>query len=320
MDLDELHAVAGRLQHRRVLVVGDIMLDRYTRGHVRRVSPEAPVPVVERLSDTESLGGAANAAICVRALGPQVVLVGAVGDDPDGQRLSHLGHDGIELRTIRWHRAPTIIKHRIWADGQQLIRIDTEQLPPEPLSAEQVLAQIGQLSDFDAVLLSDYAKGVVTRDTAAALLGAARAAAVPVVVDPKVDDASLYAGCTLIKPNESEARRAFRFATGRDGEIDEIGEYLTSEVATWAAITRGAAGMHLFGPGVHSEFPVRARPVYDVTGAGDVVAAVFAAALGAGIDLDQACRLANDAASLAVSRVGTGAVTFSELEDEHGRD
>jgi D-beta-D-heptose 7-phosphate kinase/D-beta-D-heptose 1-phosphate adenosyltransferase len=296
-----------------VSVVGDVMIDVYAWGRVDRISPEAPVPVVQVTGETSSPGGAANAAVCVAALGSKVELFGTVGIDARADELTALlAQSAVTSRFFASEIEPTITKQRIWSGGQQLLRLDTEVLPATG-SAQARLESVFVADGFDAVLISDYGKGVIDAASTAWIIEQAGQAGIPVVVDPKHDDFSMYAGCTLIKPNEKEARRAFRTRHLRDGSLEEIGSFLTTEIAQQAVITRGANGIELFADGQHVHLPVHSQNVYDVTGAGDVVAAVLTVGAASKWSLVDACRLANVAARISVSRVGTGGVSAAEL-------
>lgn len=319
MEAAEILALLTPAPSCRVAVVGDVMIDVYTWGRVDRISPEAPVPVVDVSHDTRSPGGAANAAVCVAALGAHSTLFGTVGADLQADQLVHMLSDqSVVARCAQSVDEPTITKHRIWSGGQQLLRLDHEKRPAPGVATER-LRNMLVVDEFDAILVSDYGKGVVDRESAQWVIGEARRAGVPVVVDPKSEDFSLYAGCTVIKPNEKEARKAYRFRHGVEGTIEQIGEYLLSEVSECAVITRGADGIELFVSGEHRHIPVHRQNVYDVTGAGDVVAAVLTIGVGLRWSIHEACRLANAAARVSVSRVGTGGVSVDDVirEVEH---
>lgn len=304
----------------RVAVVGDAMIDVYAWGKVERISPEAPVPVVQITHETSSPGGAANAAVCVAALGATTTLFGTVGTDPRAEQLVELlAAGGVRSAVAVSDTEPTITKQRIWSGGQQLLRLDSEQRP-EPGHALERLQGTLDVTQFDAVLISDYGKGVLDDGSTAWVIDQAREAGTPVVIDPKAEDFSMYRGCTIIKPNEREARRAFAARFRREGTIEEIGRYLVDEVSTVAIITRGADGIELFTADGHQHFPVHRQTVYDVTGAGDVVAAVLSLGAGMGWSLSDACRLANVAARISVSRVGTGGVSLEDLVEEAAGD
>jgi len=313
-------AAVAALAGKRLLVVGDVMLDEYVAGDARRVCPEAPVPVVEADQRWSVPGGAANAAANAAALGGVVTLGGATGDDPAAAALARaVRATGVDPAGLVADRArPTTTKLRVLARGQQVIRVDTETraaLAVEPAAqlaawAERAAAGTG------AVLLSDYGKGVVDGDLAARVIGAARRADRPVVVDPKGTDPDRYRGATVVKPNLSELADLTRSTVATDAAVREAGLRLADELpGTTILVTRGAEGMVLF----RADEPVRvlpaapARRVYDVTGAGDTAAAALALALGAGLGVETAARVANAAAGVAVCKVGTAVVTPDEV-------
>ncbi len=297
----------------RVLVIGDVMLDRYWHGGTHRISPEAPVPVVkvEQLEDRP--GGAANVALNVAALGAAAVVVGVTGDDEQGSALQQrLESAGILPVFQKVQGAPTITKLRVISRHQQLIRLDFEEsFDGEDLSPLMDLFQ-GQLQGAGAVVLSDYGKGAL-RDPQA-LIALARGQGLPVLVDPKGSDFSKYRGATLITPNLSE----FEAVVGKcrsEAELVEKGLKLLNDLAIDALlITRSEHGMTLLrqgSPELH--LPARAREVFDVTGAGDTVISVLATALAAGSPLEQAVALSNLAAGIVVGKLGTAAVSAPEL-------
>ncbi len=297
-----------------VLVVGDVMLDRYWYGDTSRVSPEAPVPVVHVQEIEERAGGAGNVALNVAALGGRAALVGMTGEDEAADRLQALlAEAGVRCRFQRDPRYPTVTKLRVVSRHQQLIRLDFEQgfhaLAPEPLLGEMEAL----LPKAGALVLSDYGKGALS--PTAPFIERARAAGVPVLVDPKRADFSHYRGASLITPNRDE----FEAVVGPcsdDAALVERGLRLMERCDIGALlITRGEEGMTLLEAGrdpVH--LPTQALEVFDVTGAGDTVIAVMAAALALGKDLRNAMRLANLAAGVVVGKLGTATVTPAELQ------
>jgi rfaE bifunctional protein kinase chain/domain len=306
---------------KRVVVVGDLMLDMYWSGEVRRISPEAPVPVLELGATTAQPGGAANAALNVAALGGVPRVLGVVGDDDEGRRLiALLAGAGIDTSgVIRDDSRPTTSKTRIVARGQQVVRLDREAARPLSPAVEARLgeARASALAAADACVLSDYGKGVVTPTLAAAVIRGAAVRGTAVIVDPKGRDYARYRGATLVTPNTAE----LELATGRVAATEEVlveaGLQLLREVELGALlVTRGAAGMTLLRrnePPQH--LPTVAKRVYDVTGAGDTVVAAVALGLGVGLPLDAAMRIANRAAGIAVGRHGTAAVSAADLLD-----
>ena len=309
----------ARLDGRRVLVVGDVIVDRYLHGRVDRISPEAPVPVVRLDREELRPGGAANVAANLAALGVAARLVSVVGRDEPAERLAGLlreaGLDPGDLLTVDGR--PTTVKSRVLARHQQVLRLDQEEDGPVPdvVARELVERTVALLAEVDALVVSDYAKGLLDGRSLPVLLGEAAARGVPVVVDPKIRHFDLYTPATVVTPNQAELARA----TARElRDLDEV-RAAAREVhrrleLTAVLVTRGEEGMLLVPrEGESLAIPALAREVYDVTGAGDTVTATLAAALAGGIGLAEAARWANLAAAVAVGRLGTAAVTRGEL-------
>ncbi|MFZ2209708.1 MAG: bifunctional D-glycero-beta-D-manno-heptose-7-phosphate kinase/D-glycero-beta-D-manno-heptose 1-phosphate adenylyltransferase HldE [Porticoccaceae bacterium] len=302
-----------RFERARVLVAGDIMLDRYWHGPTMRISPEAPVPVVRITDCHDRPGGAANVALNIAALGAATSVVGAVGCDDQATILcDQLAAAGIHAALLECPAKPTITKLRVISRQHQLLRLDFE----EPHSAAEVAALParvqGLLPDHGVLVLSDYAKGALQDPQA--LIALATAAGVPVLVDPKGRDFSRYAGATLLTPNLAELE-AVVGPCPDEAALGTHGLALVRELGLGALlVTRGEQGMTLLRPGHDAlHLPARAREVYDVTGAGDTVIAVLAAALAAGAELSAAVTLANLAAGIVVGKLGTAAVSEPEL-------
>ncbi len=305
-----------------VLVVGDLMLDEYLWGHVNRISPEAPVPVVEVQRRSFTAGGAANTAANVASLGGRAILAGIVGDDGEGKRVRDL-LDGLGIDTsavVMDASRPTTTKTRVVAHSQQMVRIDHEQ--PGALSPEveaELLAQVEmQLKHVRACVVSDYGKGLITPSLCERLLAVARSAGVPVVVDPKGTDYRKYRGATVVKPNQLETGKVLNRDLRTTAEVEAAGRELLALLGEGSSVlvTRGAHGMTLLEadrPPVH--VPAHAREVYDVTGAGDTVAGTLALTLAVGGSLAEACRLASLAAAVVVGKVGTATCSHLELEE-----
>ncbi|MFT4047674.1 MAG: D-glycero-beta-D-manno-heptose-7-phosphate kinase, partial [Solimonas sp.] len=300
----------------RVLVAGDVMLDRYWVGPTSRISPEAPVPVVRVHKDETRPGGAANVALNIASLGAQAGLLGVVGDDEAARRLEQETQArGIATHFVATARAPTITKLRVLSRNQQLIRLDFEEELAEVGAFDGAALQARYaeaLAACGGVVLSDYGKGTL-RDVAA-LVRTARAQGKAVLVDPKGTDWQRYRGATLLTPNLSE----FEAVAGHcrdEAELVRKAEALRAELELDALlITRSEHGMTLIEPGAPAlHIPTEAREVFDVTGAGDTVIATLAAALAAGSALATACRLANSAAGIVVGKLGTASVTRDEL-------
>jgi len=303
---------AAELARKRILIVGDVMLDRYWYGAVERISPEAPVPVVRVEREEERLGGAANVAMNVRALGARVTLLTVVGADAAAASLGRmLAAHGIEAVPHVDPQLSTIVKLRVIGRAQQLIRVDFENEPDHEVLGEMVDVFAEQLPAHDVVLFSDYGKGGLAHIPR--MIELARAAGKLVLVDPKGSDYKRYAGASVITPNRGELAQvvgAWRDEADLTARVAKLREAI--DVAS-VLLTRSEEGMTLFGPaGIHNE-PARAREVFDVTGAGDTVIATLAALLAAGLPLDAAMRWANKAGGIVVGKFGTAAVTYDEL-------
>lgn len=303
---------AGRLAAARILVVGDVMLDRYWFGDVARISPEAPVPVVKIHRQEERLGGAANVARNLAALGAHGTLLSVIGDDEAGQAIERLlGEAGIEARLHRDPVLDTIIKLRVIGRQQQLLRIDFETEPGQDVLSDKLAEFYLLLPHCDLLVLSDYGKGGLTH--VASMIEAARARGIPVLVDPKGEDYSRYRHADVLTPNLAEFRAV---AGGWDSEpaFRAKAEALRRTLELRALlITRSEAGMTLFSAEGVSHHPALAREVYDVSGAGDTVIATLGAMLAAGSSLGEAVDWANRAAGIVVGKLGTAVVTQQEL-------
>ena len=305
----------------QVLIVGDVMLDRYWWGTVSRVSPEAPVPVVKLERVTATAGGAANVAANAASLGAQSFLVGAIGNDESGRSLpavlEQCNVSAANLVTLE--NRPTTTKTRIVAHQQHVVRIDDENaLPLDHEQAAAVWQKINELlPEIDVVILSDYAKGCLCDHVLTNTIETAKRLNKPVLIDPKGTNYKKYAGATLLTPNKSEAAAASGIEIVDEQSCRAAGEKLLDEARLDSLlITLGEDGMRLFERNRDSQqFPAVARKVYDVTGAGDTVIATLALALGAKADLATAARLANVAAGIAVEQVGTTAVAVAALRD-----
>jgi D-glycero-beta-D-manno-heptose-7-phosphate kinase len=307
--------VLPSLASARVLVVGDVMLDRYWFGEVGRISPEAPVPVVKIESVEERPGGAANVARNVAALGARVRLLSVVGRDEAGSRLKRLlkrERITAELHVDRALR--TTIKLRVIGRQQQLVRVDFETPPSHEALASKLRDFARMLRDTDVVILSDYGKGGLAHIVR--MIRMAHAAGKPVLVDPKGDDYSRYRGATVITPNRAE----FREVAGTwktEAELTRKAHELIRSLRVGALlITRSEEGMTLYRPGARLHVPAHAREVYDVSGAGDTVIAALGSGLAGGLPLEAAVQLANRAAGVVVGKFGTAVATPAELFGE----
>jgi D-beta-D-heptose 7-phosphate kinase/D-beta-D-heptose 1-phosphate adenosyltransferase len=320
IDVNELSASLDRFAEVKVLVVGDVMLDAYWSGQASRLSPEAPVPVVNLTDRRDVPGGAANVAVNVNALGAYATLTGIIGDDDAGDRLCR----GLEafractnglVRSATGRRTTT--KTRVLVHKQQIVRIDDEvSEAAETADEEAVIAKAAEaVSAADVIVISDYAKGCLTKRVIEAVISEGRRGGRPVIVDPKSRDLTKYNGATLLTPNLGEAMLAANMEYRGEDSVDEAARKILDETQIDSLlITLGEHGMKLFsrsGGPIH--FASMARDVYDVTGAGDTVVASLAVGVGARSDLPTAVRLANIAAGLVVEKVGTSTVSPEEI-------
>ncbi len=310
------HMTRERLQRSRVLVVGDAMLDRYWFGAVDRISPEAPVPIVRVEREEERLGGAANVALNVKALGAQATLLTVVGDDePAGKLRRMLADQGVAAVLGRDPKLYTIVKLRVIGRSQQLIRIDFENQPDHEVLAGMLADYERALANHDAVLFSDYGKGGLTHIPR--MIELARVAGKPVLIDPKGSDYSRYAGATVVTPNRAELAQVIGPWSSEAHLHERVQALRTAHRLEALLLTRSEEGMSLFDAnpegGGHVQVPAQAREVFDVTGAGDTVIATLAALLGAGMLLRDAMPIANRAGGIVVGKFGTASVAFEEL-------
>ena len=314
----QLQKVVQQFSDQPILVVGDLMLDRFVWGRVERISPEAPVPVVEVVKETVHLGGAANVAYNLAVLKARPLLVGVVGSDEAGDRLveelhrQEISSEGI----VRDKGRSTTIKTRIIAHNQQVCRTDRED--KTPLSQETVdqmkSAYQPLLEQVQGMILSDYAKGALSAALVVDLIQEARQAKKFLAVDPKSGDFSVYRGASIVTPNKKEAVRASGVEIVDEASFIQAGEKLLEVIASdYLLITRGEEGMTLFEGKEHSHIPTVAREVFDVSGAGDTVIASLTLAVAAGASIRDAAILANHAAGVAVGKLGTAAATGEKI-------
>jgi D-glycero-beta-D-manno-heptose-7-phosphate kinase len=312
-------ALLRLMRGRRVIVLGDVMLDEFVWGRVARISPEAPVPVVEVTDESFHLGGAGNVAASIRALGGKAALAGVVGADAAGERVRRaLIAAGVEAQLVLVSPdRPTTVKTRIIAHSQQVVRADREDA--SDISGEAVDALVaglrGEIGSADALVLSDYQKGVVTPALLRRVLPIARRRRRPVLVDPKLRHFRSYRGVTVVTPNQLEAEQATGLRLREPEDLEAAGRRILSLLGCRAAlVTRGEQGMSLFERGRPSlHVPAAAREVFDVTGAGDSVIATLALALAAGASLPEAASVANAAAGVVVGKVGTAQASPDEV-------
>ncbi len=325
--LTRLKKIVREFSKRRILVVGDVGIDRYVTGSVERISPEAPVPVVFVTSEVHKLGLAANVADNIHALGGKSELIGVVGKDAyAGEIRTLLRHLKISDRAlITDPKGRTIVKERIVSERQQLLRIDYET--PHPVAAPiekqifiRVRAALGKkgTAGVDAVIIQDYAKGMLSRDLVHAIVKAANAAKKPVLMDPNVKSSlDLYAGATFMTPNMREAERLTGVTVKDDASLEALGAKLLRVTGSpYAVVTRGKDGMAIFTRGSRKPklIPTFAREVYDVSGAGDTVISIMALAYASGATIEEAAVLGNIGGGIVVAKRGTATVTPAEME------
>jgi D-beta-D-heptose 7-phosphate kinase/D-beta-D-heptose 1-phosphate adenosyltransferase len=326
LTLDRVESITGRIGRARVLILGDVMLDEYLFGSVERISPEAPVPVVEVQSDKLLLGGAANVTANIRALDNEPILVGTIGADDAAERVKRLlGEKKVSSDHLVVDRSrQTTIKTRIIAHNQQVVRADREDRRDlDSAVEEEVYGRIlGAIDSVQALILSDYGKGVITLSLLERVIALCLQKGVFLAVDPKETRFLHYKKVSVITPNHHEAG----FAAGRrirtEDDLLAVGNSLLEKLeARSILITRGAQGMSLFQRGVGpTHIPTFARAVYDVTGAGDTVIATFVSAVCAGADLIEAAIVSNAAAGYTVGQIGTATISRAQLRAELERN
>jgi len=321
-----LRQYISRFPQASVLVIGDLILDHYIWGRVSRISPEAPVPVVHVDSESLRLGGAANVFNNILALGGKADLCGVIGSDESGRMLlkelgsTRSGRGGVVIDQDR----PTIRKSRVIAHNQQIVRYDVERRAElKPAMQRRILRYVeSRLRELSCLVVSDYAKGVVSATLMSELTRLAAIRHIPVIVDPKVEHFSYYKGATVITPNHLEATQAAGVHGDDDQASNEAGAIIRQRLGCQAVlITRGEKGMSLYeADGVSWHIPTQARQVYDVTGAGDTVIGTLALALSTGASLRDAAILANYAAGVVVGMVGTATLSAQQLSESIGND
>jgi len=321
-----LRQYIARFSQASVLVIGDLILDHYIWGRVSRISPEAPVPVVHVDSESLRLGGAANVFNNILALGGKADLCGVIGSDESGRMLlkelgsTRAGRGGVVIDQDR----PTTRKSRVIAHNQQIVRYDVERRAElKPAMQRRILRYVeSRLRELSCLVVSDYAKGVVSATLMSELTRLAGLRGIPLVVDPKVEHFSYYKGATVITPNHLEATQAAGVHGDDDQANNEAGAIIRQRLGCHAVlITRGEKGMSLYeGEDVSWHIPALARQVYDVTGAGDTVIGTLALALSTGASMRDAATLANHAAGVVVGMVGTATLSAQQLSETLGHD
>jgi len=313
----KLIGMFSRFSRIKVLIIGDFMLDTYTHGKVKRISPEAPVSVLHVQREESRPGGAGNVSLNLVSLGAEVIAVGRVGSDSAGEQLKNaLEMEGVDVDALFIQKDfKTPVKNRLIADAQQILRVDFEVITPVPTELEELAVQKlpALLSQVQIVAISDYGKGFLSRFLLKNLITLAKEHKIPVIVDPKGDDFSKYEGATVIKPNLVEAYAAAKLPL--ETPLDHVAHTLLKNCsADKLLVTRSEAGMSLFTKeGDHFDFPVRSKEVKDVTGAGDTVLAMISVAMANNLDIRYAAQLANIAAGIAIERIGCARISLSEL-------
>jgi rfaE bifunctional protein kinase chain/domain len=320
MDKEKLLRVIEQFKNKKILVIGDVMLDKYIIGDVSRISPEAPVQVVKVTAEGFAPGGAANVANNLSALGGSSFMVGVVGQDSTKDTLfrefakRNINVDGIFIDKTK----PTIQKVRILAMGQQLLRFDYEKVDGVDKSIEKGILDFvkEKINEIDAIIVSDYSKGIITKDLMQNLTELAKSKNKILVIDPKPKHVNFYKGATLITPNNKEASRMTDIEEKSDEDMLKIGDELLKRLDAEILITRGEKGMSLFEKNSNvTHIPTKAKEVYDVTGAGDTVVAALTLALASGATTKEAAIIANHAAGITVGKVGTSAVSIDEVKE-----
>ena len=319
IDKNRLKRVIAGFKSAKVLVVGDLMLDRFVWGNVERISPEAPVPVVKISSESAMMGGASNVANNIRALGAEALITGIIGDDIAGEEFLQMvkkqgmNEDGIILNKKR----PTIVKTRIIAQHQQVVRTDKEFVSPiNSGEAKKILAYIkSNMREISAIVISDYGKGIVTRYLVKQIIKLNREFNYPIIVDPIPSHFTYYKNVTMITPNNHEAGESLKTEIKDERSLTRVGKNLLKLLqANSILITRGEKGMSLFDKDCEVvNIPTVAKEVFDVTGAGDTVVGAIALSLGNKATIYESSYIANHAAGIVVGKLGTATVSIDEL-------
>jgi rfaE bifunctional protein kinase chain/domain len=313
----KLIGMFSRFSRVRVAVIGDFMYDIYTRGKVKRVSPEAPVSVLHVEKEESLPGGAGNVALNLISLGAEVVAIGRVGQDLTGESIrTSLEQEGIGTQgLIQQKHYKTPVKNRFIADAQQVLRVDFETVSPIPEDVEQrIVEQLPTLlKDVQMIAISDYGKGFLSKSLLMAVVELAQAKKIPLIIDPKGDDFSKYTGATILKPNLQEAYAAAKLP--QEASLMQVADAIFKKVnIDLLMITRSEAGISLFTKtGEQFDFPVRSKEVKDVTGAGDTVLAMLSVAMANGLDIKYAAQLCNIAAGIAIERLGCARINLADM-------
>lgn len=318
---NKLLKILDNFNNKKILVIGDIMLDKYIWGDVSRISPEAPVQVVNVLRETYEAGGAANVANNISALSGKAFMAGIAGnDEAKNILLEELKRKGIDVSGIFIDKdKPTTQKVRIIGKSQQLLRVDYENKEHVHKNIEESIIKFLEkiIKEVDVVVVSDYAKGVITKGLIDQIKNLAKKENKPIIADPKPKHKELYFGVALVTPNNAEASEMTNIDDGSDDAVLEIGSQLLKSLNANILITRGEKGMSLFQKeGGIKNIPAKAKEVYSLIGAGDTVVAAAALALASGADLESAAILANIAAGIKVGKIGTAGVSIEEIKKE----
>ena len=314
-------AILNNFKKASVLVIGDLVMDHFVWGKVRRISPEAPVPVVEVSSESFMLGGAANVVNNIHSLGGKVLVCGVVGRDEMGKKLVHelrlkgISSDGVIVEDGR----PTSVKTRVIAHSQQVVRFDREKKEKVHLDTVKTIMDYvsKKINSFDSIIISDYAKGVISEELVEEVIALAKKKDKPIAVDPKVGHFDFYKYATIVTPNNDEASKASGIEIENEASLLRAGEVLLNKLGSDAVlITKGEHGMSLFeNNGEITHIPTVAKEVYDVSGAGDTVIGTVALSMASGASLKEAAVISNFAAGIVVGKIGTATVTPKELKD-----
>jgi rfaE bifunctional protein kinase chain/domain len=313
VDIKRMTGIVQGFANKRILVLGDLMLDKYLWGSVGRISPEAPVPVVEVHRDTSCLGGAGNVCHNLESLGALPIPVGVVGDDQPGDWIKQSVPDSSGIFVDK--NRPTTVKTRIIAHHQQVVRVDQEEKKSISSKMEEQIFNFIQEDEFKGILISDYNKGLLTKSLMQKLLPYTQKKGISVFVDPKVDNFFSFSPVTLINPNHAEAEQIVHHACNTNSQVEKAGERILSRIeAKYLILKRGERGLTVFEKGKKEiHIPTIAKEVFDVTGAGDTVIATASLALLSDASILEAAMLANAAAGVVVGKIGTATVTPGEL-------
>ncbi|MFQ6069409.1 MAG: D-glycero-beta-D-manno-heptose-7-phosphate kinase [Candidatus Aminicenantales bacterium] len=313
LSLQKLSYFVEGFRGKKVLLIGDLMLDKYIWGEVSRISPEAPVPVVEVKKETFCLGGVGNVCMNVERLGASPLVVGVVGNDTEGMWIKENTSNSTGIFID--NRRPTTVKTRVIAHQQQIVRVDREKNSVLSSRMEDEILRFMIENEYQGIIISDYNKGVITRTLIKRILTHAARSKIPVFVDPKVDNFTLFSPVLLITPNHYEAERIVHHPCKTDEQIEKAGQEMMKKIETrYIILKRGELGMSVFErdkKAVH--IPTQAKEVFDVTGAGDTVIATASLALLSGASIREAALLANIAAGIVVAKIGTATIGYSEL-------